>query len=1000
MQRFHVCSHLRRPLTNPRRGLAFGVLLTVLLFMCKPLAAQQQVTGRVVSAINGEPLQGVTVTVQHTNIRALTDDGGLYRIAAASDAVLVFTSIGYETAEEAVRSRREVNAFLEPAESALQEVEVNAGYYTVKDRERTGSISRITAKEIAKQPIRNPMEAMIGRMPGVFIEQGTGVPGGGFRIQIRGRNSISSGNRPLYIVDGVPFPAESVNNSMGTTILMGATAERGSPLDGINPSDIESIEVLKDADATAIYGSRGANGVVLITTKKGRIGKPRLQAGFSTGFGEVANRLELLNTEQWLAMREQAFWNDGLEPTAANAPDLLEWDRSRYTDWQDVLIGGTARSNRLHASISGGGSGTSFLLSGNYMDEGSVYPSADKYRKYGALFNMHHTSADNRLEIGFSFNAVGSANTLPTTDFTGSAIDMSPMAPPVYKEDGSLSWEHYNAMANPLAIAATSYRADNTNLNTQLQLGYRLMEGLRIKLAVGYNRLVLDEITKWPARMYNPGFGITTSEAFYGRGHNGTLTVEPQVFYDRQFPQGELNVLFGGSYQQTRHHQESFVGTGFTNEGMLDNMSFAPDLRVADVSGSQYRYAAAFARVNYRHNGRYIVNLTARRDGSSRFGPDKRFANFGAVGAAWLFSEEQPIKEHLPFLSFGKLRGSYGVTGNDQIADYGYMHTYSPTDRPFLGAIGMLPDRHANPDYSWETNHKLEAALELGLFRDRIGLEIGVYRNRSSSQLLGYPLSAVTGMQSVQQNLAATVQNSGWEFLLRTVNVQRGRFRWETHFNISLPRNKLIAYPGLESSSHRNTLEIGRSLNLSRRYILLGVDPETGTYAFEQDANGTLVRRLFDTDSRYYGGLQNDFQYGRLSLSVFLQFTDKRGEGLFASFPAPPGSLYSNQPVQVMEGEGTLVQRYTRGSSAEYRRFGESDRTLVDASFIRLKNVALSYSLPASVVRRLGAGNITFSVTGQNLLTWTGYDGLDPETANSRVLPPLRTITFGARVQF
>src|SRR5690606_39005330 len=204
------------------------------------------------------------------------------------------------------------------------------------------------------------------------------------------------------------------------------------------------------------------------------------------------------------------------------------------TDWHEFFLGGTARSNRLNASLSGGGTNTTFLLSGNYMDEGSVYRTNGKYRKYGALFSMNHTSGDRKLEVGFSFNATGSNNTLPTTDFTGSVIDMSPMAPPVFNEDGSLSWEHYNAMANPLAIAATSYRADNTNLNTQLQIGYRPMEGLQIKLAGGYNRLGLDEITKWPARMYNPGFGITTSEAFYGRGHNGTLTVEPQVFYDRR----------------------------------------------------------------------------------------------------------------------------------------------------------------------------------------------------------------------------------------------------------------------------------------------------------------------------------------------------------------------------------------------------------------------------------------------------------------------------------
>src|SRR5690606_785249 len=370
-RKFHVCSLLRRPQPLPWRGLAIGVFGLLLMAICMPAWAQQvEISGRVASTTGGTPLGGVTVTVKNTAISTMTDNNGQYRIIATGDAVLVFTSVGFQTTEEAVRGRREVNTFLEPMASTLEEVDINAGYYRVKDRERTGSISRITADEIDRQPVNNPLLALHGRAPGVVINQQSGVPGNAVQIQIRGQNSLrADGNYPLYIIDGVPVDSQPISS---TGLL---TVHGSDPLNTINPANLESIEILKDADATAIYGSRGANGVVLITTKKGRYGGSQIDLSVSTGMGRIPKKLDMLNTNQYVTMRQEAFRNDGVEPSGnptdflAYAPDLMVWDMERYTDWQEELLGGTAGVTNAQLSLAAGSQTSSLRRSEEHTSE-------------------------------------------------------------------------------------------------------------------------------------------------------------------------------------------------------------------------------------------------------------------------------------------------------------------------------------------------------------------------------------------------------------------------------------------------------------------------------------------------------------------------------------------------------------------------------------------------------------------------------------------------------
>lgn len=365
--------------------------------------------------------------VKGTTISMITDQKGNFSITANSTDTLVFSFIGYAAQEILVGNKTSLNIILVEDSTQLKEVTINAGYYKVKDKERTGSIARITSKDIETQPVTNVLAAMQGRMAGVNITQATGVPGGGFDIQIRGLNSLrAEGNAPLYIIDGVPYSSEPIGYNQSNTIHPTTT----SPLNNLNPGDIESLEVLKDADATAIYGSRGANGVVLVTTKRGKQGNTIFTANISKGFGEVTRFIKLMNTQQYLAMRAEAFTNDGITSYPSYAYDINgTWDQNRYTDWQKELLGGTAEITNISSSMSGGSEHTQFMISGNFNKETTVFPGDFAYKKGNLRANVNHTSSDRKFRVNFSAGYTLQDNNQPSQDLTPAAWGTPPNAP-------------------------------------------------------------------------------------------------------------------------------------------------------------------------------------------------------------------------------------------------------------------------------------------------------------------------------------------------------------------------------------------------------------------------------------------------------------------------------------------------------------------------------------------------------------------------------------------
>jgi len=966
---------------------------------------QEPIRGRVVNE-SGEPLAGATVRVKGIQTVYSTDRNGAFEIPPRyADATLQIEYLGYQKREIASVDASKI--VLNRTSSPLDEAVVIA-YGKTTQRLNTGSVGRITSKEIESQPVSNPLSTLTGRIPGVVVTENSGVAGAGISVEIRGRNSLAQGSEPLYLIDGVPFAAN--NNNINRIVASSYSTVGLSPFYSINPADIESIEVLKDADATAIYGSRGANGVVIITTKKGQTGTTTVNANLSSGFSRVTRMMDMMDTEQYLAMRHEAFQNDDIEPTAGNAPDLMVWDQDRYTDYQQLLVGETAHRTNAQVSISGGTESTRILFSSGYLRETNVYPDDFTNYRGNAGINAAHRSADQRFSLDLSASYAHSQNLTPGVDLMY-YTNLAPNTPDFYDTDGNLQWEFEGgAFENPMAYLHQKYSASTNNLNTHLNLSYQLLPSLVLKSSFGYNTIASKQYQITPASTQNPDRNPVSNTTF-ADNQFASWIIEPQIEYSSKVWKGTLSALLGATLQNTVQDANTITATGFSDESMMTSLGAAASMVNPFSTNTQYRYGAAFGRINYNIEDKYLLNLTGRRDGSSRFGPGRQFANFAALGAGWIFSEENFIKNNVPFLSYGKIRGSYGITGNDQIGDYQYLDAWGPYERNYSSVATLYPMWLYNPNYGWESNKKLEGALELGFLNERILISTAYFRNRSDNQLVQYILPTQTGFSGITANLPALIQNKGWEIALNTENIRNQNFRWSSTFTLTLPENKLLEFPDLETSTYASQYVIGESLNLIYGLKSLGVDPETGNYRYldvDEDGNYNVNDRLVhgNLNPKFYGGFRNTISYKGFDADIFFEFRDQVGLNYIGNIYNlhAPGTMY-NQPTLVMgrwqqSGDITHIERYSTARSTNTSRIIGSDAAYSNASFIRLKNVALSYTLPRSIVGHIKAQAVRIYMQGQNLLTITNYKGSDPETPNLFTMPPLTTYTLGIQLTY
>lgn len=967
-----------------------------------------EVTGTVTDR-SGQPMAGVNVVVKGTTVGTTTDSEGRYGIDASAEATLVFSFIGFSSYETKVGGRTVIDVVLQENITSLGEVVVNAGYYSTTRKLQTGSIVKIDAEEIAQQPVSDPLAALQGRVAGMEIVQNSGVPGSNFTVRIRGTNSISSGNDPLYIIDGVPYTSTSMSfgETSGTLQPGGA-----SPLNYINPKDIESIEVLKDADATAIYGSRGANGVVLITTKKGQAGKTNLDVSLYTGMARVPNHVRLLNTEQYLEMRHEAFNNDSLTPTTSNAPDLLVWDTTRYTDWQKELIGGTARVMDAHLTLSGGNANTRFRIGSGYRRESTVFPGDNANQRTSVIMGINSTSDNEKFNADLSVNYSLATSNMLSEDLTSAALRLAPNAPALRDDGGNLSWDGWTtSYDNPVAYTQRPFESEATNLIANGVMTYSILDNLDAKVNLGYTNTIYDAVTINPARTVNPG-AEQVNRSRFARSEFGNWIVEPQINWTPELRDGRLDILLGATFLDQKTEGVAQYANGFTSEALMRNIAAAAEVLEGTSYYTQYRYQAFFGRINYLYKSRYIVNITGRRDGSSRFGPGRQFAFFKAIGVAWIFSNEPFIQNGLPFLSHGKLKASFGTTGNDQIGDYQFLDSYA-TSREYDGIIGLSPARLYNPDFAWEENKKLEFGLELGAMEDQLYLNISYYRNRSANQLVGQPLAPTTGFSSIQANFPAVVQNSGIEVQLSGTIVNTPDFGWTATANLTIPRNELVSFPNIEQyPEYDQQYVVGEPLTILKRYRYTGIDPITGFYTVEdvnQDGILNVQDRLVPkfVGRKFFWGLRNSLEFRGFRLDFLIQYVNHQGYDYLQSNRTAPG-LMSNQPVEVLdrwqhEGDESAFQRYTttgQGSSAFGSLYSLSDDQIRDASFFRLRHLALSYTVSSSVLAHLPVSRMCVVISGQNVFDVTSYKGLDPERPGRSTLPALRTWAMGVQITF
>ena len=962
----------------------------------------------------GQAMPGVNVIVKGTTSGTTTDGEGRFVIDAKESDVLVFSFIGFKPQEQVVGTRSMVEIVMEDDVESLKEVVVNGGYYQTTDKLKTGSIVRVAAKDIETQPVTSPLMALQGRMPGVDITPVAGVAGSAVKVQIRGLNSVRpntgtnlDGNFPLYVIDGVPIdssPLPAASNS-----LLGQGFD---PLSTINPQNIESIEVLKDADATSIYGSRGANGVILITTKRGvKAGATNLTLNAYHGVGQVSNMMDLMNTQQYLTMRHEAFKNDNVLPGTGFQPDndLLKWDTTRYADWQKVLIGGTAKITDMQATINGGNETTSFLLSGGFHKEGMVFPGDFGYRRTTGSFSLNHLAPNQKFRLTISLNYGGDRNNLfDDSNVLTSALTLPPNAPSLYKENGELNWEE-STWTNPLAGQQRTHDAKTDNFVSNLALSYEIVKGLSGKVNLGYTDLNSVDFARYPVSSLDPKYAMYyTAAGGDGSNRRKSWIVEPQVNYGREIGGGQLDVVIGSTWQEGIYRSRLISSSGYSSDALIGNINAAGSTYFRRDDDNEYRYMAAFARIGYNFSNKYIVNLTGRRDGSSRFGPANRFANFGAAGLAWIITNESFVKDNLRFLSFAKLRSSYGSTGNDRIGDYKYYNTYSVTTRKYRNFSGLHPISLYNPNYAWEITRKLEAALEVGLLNNLVSAEVAWYRNRSSNQLVDAPLPMLTGFSSVLSNFDAVVENSGWEFSLRADIVKSEKIQWTSAVNFSLPTNKLIKFDNIENSPYAYNYVVGKPLSIIKLYSLKDVNSTTGLYEYvDTNSDGAVtsdhdMNYAQDLGRKYYGGITNTITYGPIEVSFLFQFSRQKALGVSSITPGYQG----NQPVEVLDrwrqgGDVATYQMFTQQLFGDvvdrYNQYVTSSGLVKDASFIRLKTFTLSYVFSGSLASRLNLKNLRLYIQGQNLLTFTNFYGLDPETQFA--LPPLRMITAGIHVK-
>lgn len=945
------------------------------LLAAGPAMAQKTITGKV-SGEGGDGIPFVNVVVKGTQKGTQTDIEGNFKLEVANDAVaLIFSAVGYTKQTVEIGNQTVINVTL-AEETTITDAVVITGYASQLKKEFTGSSAHVDAEAIEDLPVLSVDQALQGQAAGVQVYSSSGTPGGGISIRVRGSTSISASNEPLYVIDGAP-----VYNSDLSSMNMGNQGQ--SSLASLNPDDIQSIEVLKSADATALYGTRGANGVVLITTKRGKQGKSTFDFSMFKGIAQPTNKITMLNTSQYYEIINEARTNDGLAP-------ITGFDETVDTNWFDEIFR-DANVEQYQLSAQGGNEATRYYMSGSYRtEEGTILGSS--FERFTTRLNIDHKASD-RLSIGANLTLNRDLNRRIKNDnnifgVLSTAILTSPNIP-VYNEDGSYSTTPF---AHPLATALEP-RYENTTFKFigGFNLDYKIVEGVNFKMNVNGDYTMLREDHYEPSITQQ---GASSQGAgFYGHTEQNTINIEPQIHFNRVFAEDHKVSGFVGYTFLTRHFRRAWLqGRGFLSDD-LNYITSAAEVFNGTSYLSRYDYESFFGSASYAYQGKYLLTVVARQDASSRFGRNKRRGIFPAVSGGWVISDEA-FFENVPVVNFLKLRAGYGITGNDRFDDFEFLGLWS-AGANYLGRAASTPSRIENPDLKWEETATLDIGLEFSLFENRVNANIGYFDATTTDLLYTFPLPRTTGFAGYRANVG-TMRNSGIEFELRAtpLDLQDIGFKWDVNFNLTAITNELVELIDEEPifAGFQSVIIEGSPLTSFWGLDYTGLDEFGDATYRDVNEDGEITPAdetvIGDFVADFSGGLTNVFSYKGISLSVFFQFV--QGVDVYnnnGEFIRTVGLTSFNQQDVVLdrwtpENTGTDVPRAATGATTGAFNNQSSSRFLEDASYVRLKNLTLTYTLPSSIIEKtkvLRSARIGFS--GQNILTFTNYTGFDPEVS-------------------
>lgn len=1003
-----------------------NLLTILLLFSCISFVFAQNrvITGKVTDQKDGSPLPGVSVTVKGAaGIGTQTDVSGAYSFSVpASAKVLVFRFIGFKVVELPIAGKT-LSTALEQDSKQLTEVVV-VGYGTQKRANITGAISSVSAKDIEGTPTTSVEQAIQGKVAGVLVQADNGKLGQGIKISVRGTSSVSAGTQPLYILDGVPITTESQSSTGAAT----------SPLADINFNDIESIQVLKDASASAIYGARASNGVVVITTKKGKAGAAKINLTAQFGNSNPSRHRDFLNAKQFVQIEERAGVGAAKQDFAAGAYDTLDDAIADYKSYVDdnltFLSAGTddwktgkintnwekqafqsAPQQQYDLNISGGNDKTTYYIGGQYLNQAGII-IGNHFKRYSGRLNLD-SKIDKNLTIGMNLSFANTVNDRVSDDNQFSTplqiVALSPITPLIDPRSGLISGtppgesDDFPLYYNPLISKNNAfYQANVYRTIGNVYANLDIFKGLTFRTEFGIDQLNQAEDSYFGALTYrntstNNGFGENTTSQVINYNTNNYFSYKT-LFGGKT---SSLDMVLGTSYQKSKNVGNDIQGNQFPSDA-YKKLSAAAVKTAGSSFETGYSFLSYFFRANYAYKGRYLLSGSARTDGSSRFGPNSRYGFFPSGSAGWILSEEDFLKDS-KLISSLKIRGSYGLTGNAEIGNFSSLGLFAPAN--YNGAAGQQFTQISNPNLKWETTAQLDLAVDFGFFNNRLSGSFDYYQKRTRDLLLNVNLPGSLGISnpssvplSTQVQNLGKLYNKGLELEL-SGDIFVGKFKWTSSINAAYNKNIVTFINGqVLGSNDLNRVIEGQPIGVFYGHEYAGVDPANGDalyYLNTKDANGKIDRTktndynaaqnvvLGSPTPKYIAGFTNTFSYNGIDLSFTFQgaFGNKiyNGGGQYMSTSA--GNGFDNQTVDQLKywdkpGDITDIPEprlfYGNGVNA-------SSRYLSSGSYVRLKTMTLGYTLPKNVVSKVKLQKVRLFMNAYNLFLITKYKGWDPE---------------------